>query len=60
MDDNDRKDEFAHVEDPEIDEKAVAKDPNADYSGFTQKTDPVEIKLVRKLDMYIMVSCPGA
>lgn len=27
----------------------------ADYSGFTQKTDPVEIRLVRKLDLYIMV-----
>jgi len=34
-------------------------DPEAagvDYSGFTQKTDPKEIKLVRKLDMYIMPS----
>lgn len=27
-----------------------------DYSGFEQKTDPKEIKLVRKLDLYIMVS----
>ena len=27
-----------------------------DYSGFAQKTDPREIKLVRKLDMYIMIS----
>jgi hypothetical protein len=27
-----------------------------DYSGFAQKTDPKEIKLVRKLDRYIMVS----
>jgi hypothetical protein len=27
-----------------------------DYSGFTQKTDPKEIRLVRKLDMHIMPS----
>ena len=53
--DIDKKDEFVHVEDPDVEEKAIAQDPNADYSGFTQKTDPVEIKLVRKLDMYIMV-----
>lgn len=25
-----------------------------DYSGAKEKTDPAEIKLVRKLDMYIM------
>ena len=29
----------------------------ADYSGATKKTDPAEIKLVRKLDLWIMVSC---
>ncbi|WOO79139.1 putative transporter [Vanrija pseudolonga] len=29
---------------------------HGDYSGFTQKTDPREIKLVRKLDIYIMTS----
>jgi hypothetical protein len=33
--------------------KATTK---ADYSGFTRKTDPKEIKLVRKLDRYIMLS----
>lgn len=27
-----------------------------DYSGASPKTDPTEIKLVRKLDMIIMVS----
>lgn len=27
-----------------------------DYSGFATKTDPVEIKLVRKMDIYIMIS----
>jgi hypothetical protein len=50
------KAELAHIEDNEVDEKQAIKDPNADYSGFTQKTDPAEIKLVRKLDLYIMVS----
>jgi hypothetical protein len=29
---------------------------DVDYSGFAQKTDPAEIKLVRKLDIRIMVS----
>lgn len=44
-----------HLESASVhDEKEVAK--NADYSGFTQKTDPKEIKLVRKLDLYIMTS----
>lgn len=28
----------------------------ADYSGFSQKTDPAEIRLVRKMDVYIMLS----
>ena len=27
-----------------------------DYSGFKGKTDPAEIKLVRKMDIYIMLS----
>ena len=27
---------------------------NVDYSGASKKTDPAEIKLVRKLDMWIM------
>ncbi|KAH7017008.1 major facilitator superfamily domain-containing protein [Ilyonectria destructans] len=30
------------------------KRPNADYSGATAKTDPEEIKLVKKLDLWIM------
>lgn len=29
--------------------------PKGDYSGAVQKTDPVDIRLVRKLDMRIMV-----
>jgi hypothetical protein len=28
----------------------------ADYSGFSQKSDPREIKLVRKMDIRIMLS----
>jgi len=44
-----------HLETASIEEQK-AVNSNADYSGFTQKTDPKEIKLVRKLDMYIMVS----
>lgn len=40
------------VKDPE----GLEVDEGGDYSGFRQKTDPVEIKLVRKLDRYIMVS----
>lgn len=28
--------------------------PNVDYSGAHKKTDPVEIKLVKKLDLFIM------
>lgn len=37
-------------------EKEDAKAAAADYSGAVAKTDPVEIKLVRKLDLFIMVS----
>jgi hypothetical protein len=44
-----------HLETASIEEEKQVNS-NADYSGFTQKTDPKEIKLVRKLDMYIMVS----
>ena len=38
-------------------EEGVVKDAfgvKLDYSGATKKTDPVEIALVRKLDMWIM------
>lgn len=42
-----------YVQDPETGEKLhpVAK---LDYSGAAAKTDPKEIKLVRKLDLWIM------
>lgn len=32
---------------------------NVDYAGAAKKTDPEEIKLVRKLDYMIMVSSIG-
>jgi hypothetical protein len=49
--------DVAHVEDAQsIDEKEVLPAGKVDYSGFSQKTDPKEIKLVRKLDLHIMVS----
>lgn len=31
------------------------KQRSADYAGATKKTDPAEIKLVKKLDRWIMV-----
>jgi hypothetical protein len=45
--------------DPSIvaDEHAMAKEAygvKLDYSGAAKKVDPVEIKLVRKLDLWIM------
>ncbi|EKC99691.1 major facilitator superfamily transporter [Trichosporon asahii var. asahii CBS 8904] len=51
-----RKDSTSKYDD-DIDVKvaeAGGDDPRVDYSGFAQKTDPVEIKLVRKLDLFIM------
>ena len=39
---------------PEIEKPA----PNVDHFGAAKKTDPVEIRLVKKLDMYIMVCLP--
>lgn len=40
----------------EFSSKILEKNPNGDYSGAVAKTDPEEIKLVRKLDLWIMVS----
>lgn len=42
----------------EHDEKSMKGEPvlAGDYSGAAEKTDPVEIALVRKLDRRIMVS----
>lgn len=38
-------------------EKPVPIVEQVDYSGAHEKTDPKEIKLVRKLDRWIMVHC---
>ena len=40
------------------DEKPVPKVEKVDYSGAHEKTDPKEIKLVKKLDRWIMVWPP--
>ncbi|KAI2003415.1 hypothetical protein LOZ51_000493 [Ophidiomyces ophidiicola] len=40
----------------EGDEKATAKEQKRDYAGAVEKTDPEEIRLVRKLDYRIMES----
>lgn len=48
-------DDICDVELKAVDAGDVELSPNTDYSGFTQKTDPIEIKLVRKLDLFIMV-----
>lgn len=37
------------------DGKACKPGPILDYAGSSEKTDPVEIKLVRKLDMWMLV-----
>lgn len=41
------------VTDP-VEKGGVLRDPEADYSGAVKKTDPQEIRLVRKLDFRIM------
>lgn len=45
-----------HIEDFDDPEKPQAPAARQDYSGAAEKTDPVEIALVRKLDRWIMVS----
>jgi hypothetical protein len=40
----------------EFSAEVLDKKGNGDYSGATAKTDPEEIKLVKKLDRWIMVS----
>lgn len=45
------------VDVPSIDEKEASKtEPTLlDYAGSAEKTDPKEIKLVRKLDLWMLV-----
>ncbi|GJC89069.1 hypothetical protein ColLi_11907 [Colletotrichum liriopes] len=46
-----------HVDSVLHDEKPVAQDEeNRDWTGSAKKTDPEEIRLVRKLDWRIMVN----
>jgi len=40
----------------EFSAEILDKKGNGDYSGAAKKTDPEEIKLVKKLDRWIMVS----
>lgn len=53
--DLDRKVDIDHKEDVDVEVRASDDRAGADYSGFTPKSDPEEIRLVRKLDCYIMV-----
>jgi hypothetical protein len=47
-----------HVNSLPEDEKCQADDGVRDYTGSARKTDPEEIRLVRKLDLWIMVCYP--
>ncbi|KAL4872134.1 hypothetical protein BDV12DRAFT_7057 [Aspergillus spectabilis] len=49
----DEKPDVLHREDT-IDHEKQQQQKNVDYSGATKKTDPAEIRLVRKLDIWIM------
>jgi hypothetical protein len=48
--------EFAHVNSVLEDEKPAQMDEERDWTGTAKKTDPEEIRLVKKLDLWIMVS----
>ncbi|CAI7661271.1 unnamed protein product [Penicillium pancosmium] len=50
---DDEKPGVLHREDT-IDQEKQKQLKDVDYSGATKKTDPAEIRLVRKLDMWIM------
>lgn len=49
-----RKPEDNFVEMSPVEKGGVLGDAEADYSGAVKKTDPAEIRLVRKLDYRIM------
>lgn len=54
---NSRDQQIDTATEPEVDPKMFTEDnTNVDYTGVAKKTDPEEIKLVRKLDYMIMVS----
>ncbi|KAF4452155.1 tartrate transporter [Fusarium albosuccineum] len=46
--------DFKHVNSVLEDEKPTQVDEERDYTGTAKKTDPEEIRLVRKLDLWIM------
>ncbi|QPC59037.1 hypothetical protein HYE67_001268 [Fusarium culmorum] len=46
--------EFAHVNSVLEDEKPTQMDEERDWTGTAKKTDPEEIRLVKKLDLWIM------
>ena len=46
---------FTHVEDASIDTREIEKLGTVDKFGAHIKTDPKEIALVRKLDIYMLV-----
>lgn len=60
---SDKKDQIGEVSTPvqtvsSKDEEDVVRGgpvPAVDYAGSSEKTDPLEIKLVRKLDMWMIV-----
>lgn len=52
----DALDHFEATTDTVSHEKDVAQQKDRDYAGAVAKTDPKEIKLVRKLDFRIMVN----
>ena len=53
---NDNKDDVIQTAYAVVDEEGKTARARLDYSGAHEKTDPAEIKLVRKLDTWIMVS----
>lgn len=50
------KGDVAYLETTEVLDGGEPVKGKADYSGFAQKSDPREIKLVRKMDIRIMLS----
>lgn len=52
LQDEKRNSQFDHLEAMEKDEKQ--QNLHVDYTGSAKKTDPVEIKLVRKIDFIMM------
>lgn len=50
--------EFAHVNSV-LDDEKPAQEEERDWTGTAKKTDPEEIRLVKKLDWWIMVSFPS-